>query len=63
MYFGLSEEQVSLQETIKKYLEDQAPLEVIKEIAAGDELKTIEIHNGLLDLGISSLLVPEEFGA
>ena len=62
MYFGLSEEQVSLQETIKKYLEDQAPLEVIKEIAAGDELKTIEIHKGLLDLGIRSLLVPEEFG-
>ena len=46
MYFGLSEEQVSLQETIKKYLEDQAPLEVIKKIAAGDELKTIEIHKG-----------------
>ena len=62
MYFGLSEEQVSLQETIKKYLEDQAPLDEIKKMAGGDESKIKEIHKGLLDLGISSLLVPEKFG-
>ena len=39
MYFGLSEEQVSLEENIKKYLEDNASLEVIKEIASGNHEK------------------------
>ena len=62
MYFGLSEEQVSLEETIKKYLEDNASLEVIKEIASGNHEKAEIIHRGLIDLGISGLLVPEKYG-
>ncbi|MBK49451.1 MAG: acyl-CoA dehydrogenase [Chloroflexi bacterium] len=62
MYFGLSEEQQSLQDNIKKYLEDNAPLENIKDVASGDTSKAEEIHKGLLELGISGLLVPEQFG-
>ena len=39
MYFGLSEEQQSLQDNIKKYLEDNASLDTIKEVAGGDSAK------------------------
>jgi len=62
MYFGLSEEQQSLQDNIKKYLEDNASLDTIKEVAGGDSAKAENIHKGLLELGISGLMVPEQYG-
>ena len=62
MYFGLSEEQQSLEDNIKKYLEDNASLDSIKEVAGGDSAKSADIHKGLLELGISGLMVPEEYG-
>ena len=62
MYFGLSEEQKSLEESIKKYLESNAPLEVIKAVADGEAEKAKSIHQGLIDLGISGLMVPEQYG-
>ena len=36
MYFGLSEEQKSLEESITKYLGANAPLETIKAVADGE---------------------------
>ena len=48
MYFGLSEEQQSLEDNIKKYLEDNASLDTIKEVASGDTAKSENIHKGLL---------------
>ena len=62
MYFGLSEEQQSLQDNIKKYLEDNASLDTIKEVAKGDLDKAQNIHKGLIELGISGLMVPEQYG-
>jgi len=62
MYFGLSEEQQSLEDNIKKYLEDNASLDTIKEVAGGDSAKAENIQKGLLELGISSLMVPEQYG-
>ena len=62
MYFGLSEEQKSLEESISKYLEDNAPLEAIKAVADGEKEKAKAIHQGLVDLGISGLMVPEQYG-
>ena len=59
MYFGLSEEQQSLEDSIKKYLEDNASLDTIKEVAGGDLAKSADIHKGLLELGVSGLMVPE----
>ena len=63
MYFGLSEEQAFFQDNVKKFLEDQASLDVIRRIAAGegDDLQK-EIHQGLINLGLNSLLIPEEYG-
>ena len=44
MYFGLSEEQKSLEENITKFLSDNAPLDTIKAVADGDEAKADDIH-------------------
>ena len=62
MYFGLSEEQKSLEENINRFLVDNASLDVIKAVANGDIEKADEIHRGIIDLGLSGLVVPEEYG-
>jgi alkylation response protein AidB-like acyl-CoA dehydrogenase len=63
MYFGLSEEQSFFQDNVRKYLEEHATIDNIKHIANGDEKNlSAEIHQGLLNLGINALLIPEEFG-
>tara|TARA_B110000858_G_C17737557_1_gene443296 strand:- start:200 stop:1297 length:1098 start_codon:yes stop_codon:yes gene_type:complete len=63
MYFGLSEEQVFFQDNVKKFLTDNASIEEIRKIAngEGDELQK-EIFQGIVNLGINALLVPEEYG-
>ena len=63
MYFGLSEEQSFFQDNVKKFLEEHATIDNIKHITSGDEKNlSSEIHQGLLNLGINGLLIPEEFG-
>jgi alkylation response protein AidB-like acyl-CoA dehydrogenase len=63
MYFGLSEEQSFFQDNVKKYLQEHATMDNIKHITSGDEKNlSAEIHQGLLNLGINGLLIPEEFG-
>ena len=62
MYFGLSEEQKSLEENIHRFLEDNASLDVIKAVANGESKKAQQVHQGIIDLGLSGLVVPEEYG-
>ena len=63
MYFGLSEEQESFQESLDKFLEDAVSLELIQSYAHGENTSLpTEVHNGLIELGINGLIVPEEFG-
>ena len=62
MYFGLSEEQKSLEENISKFLSDNAPLDTIKAVADGEEAKADDIHKGIIELGLSGLMVPESYG-
>ena len=60
MYFGLSEEQVFFQDNIKKFLLEQLTIDSIRNIPNGDKKLKMEIHKGLLNLGINSLIVPEK---
>ena len=63
MYFGLSEEQSFFKDNVKKYLEEHATIDNIKHIASGDEKNlSADIHQGLLNLGVNGLLIPEEYG-
>ena len=49
MYFGLSEEQKSLEENINRFLEDNASLDVIKAVANGESDKAKGVHQGIID--------------
>ena len=63
MYFGLSEEQEFFQDNVKKFLADNASIDEIRKIASGEgqELQS-EIYQGIINLGVNALLVPEEYG-
>ncbi len=63
MYFGLSEDQIFFQENVKKFLEDNAPVDVIRKIVNEDDKTTKkDLHNGIITLGINNILIPEENG-
>ena len=63
MYFGLSEDQIFFQDNVKKFLEDQAPLDSIKKITEGENLEVKkDLHQGLISLGINNILIPESNG-
>lgn len=61
MEFGLSQEQVLLQDSINRYLNDQANLDVVRKFTAGD-IDDRSIWAGLADLGVAGLMIPEEHG-
>ena len=62
MEFGLSEVQSSLQDSINRYLEENAPLEKIREFADSDASFDQDIWSGLVELGVPGIMVPEEYG-
>ena len=63
MYFGLSEEQEFFHDNVKKFLLDNASIDEIRKIANGDDNSIQQdILQGIVNLGINSLLVPEEYG-
>ena len=63
MYFGLSEEQQFFKDNVIKFLNDHASLDIVKKIIDNNDLDIKnEIANGILNLGINSLLVPEKYG-
>ena len=60
MEFGLSQEQQLLTDSVVRYLAAQVPLERVRRFAEkGDDA---EIWQGLTDLGIPALLLPERVG-
>ena len=60
MYFGLSDEQVMLKDTLARFLADEFPLDAIREQLEQGALE--DKWSRAVELGISGLLVPEEFG-
>ncbi|XOV87043.1 MAG: acyl-CoA dehydrogenase family protein [Pseudomonadota bacterium] len=61
MEFGLSEEQTLLQDSVRRFLSDNTPLDAVRKVAAG-ETDDKAIWQGLVDLGIPGLLIPEDKG-
>ena len=62
MDFSLSEQQSFLQSTVKDFLEADAPLSRVRELAADGTTLDSSISNGLTGLGVPGVLVPEEYG-
>lgn len=60
MQFGLSEEQSLLQDTVLRFLRDQVSLDQVRAYADGGS--DAEIWQGLAELGVPALLVPESHG-
>lgn len=60
MEFGLSQEQTLLQDSVNRFLDAQAPLERVREFAKTPDPD--DVWQGLVQLGVSALLVPEAAG-
>lgn len=60
MQFGLSEEQTLLQDTLLRFLREQVPLDRVRSYADGGT--DADIWQGLTELGIPALLIPEAQG-
>ena len=61
MEFGLSSEQILLQDSVNRFLAEQVPLDVVRKIAA-DDSSDADCWGGLTDLGIPGLLISEANG-
>jgi alkylation response protein AidB-like acyl-CoA dehydrogenase len=62
MDFGLSEEQVLLQDTIGRFLEEQCPPARVRAIMESDGAHDAELWQGLIDLGVPGLMIPSAYG-
>jgi alkylation response protein AidB-like acyl-CoA dehydrogenase len=62
MDFGLSEEQLLLEETLRRFLEERLPIARVREVADSDDGVDAEAWDGLAELGVAGCLVPEEHG-
>lgn len=62
MEFGLSEDQRIFEEAIRRFVEDQVPLDRVRELAETGQGFDEAIWRGLGELGALGVLVPEEHG-
>ena len=62
MDFGLSEDQLLLEETLRSFLADRVPINRVRELRGGDCPNDREIWRSLAELGMTGILVPEEHG-
>lgn len=61
MEFGLSQEQVLLQDSIARFLKDQVSLEQVRAVAEDPGLDQ-SVWQGLSELGLAGLIIPEAHG-
>ena len=62
MNFGFSEEQDLLRHEVRKFLDEQCPLDVVRRIALTPEGHSPEQWKQLGELGFLGLVLPEEYG-
>jgi alkylation response protein AidB-like acyl-CoA dehydrogenase len=62
MDFGLSEEQVLLKDTIRRFLEEQCPTTRVRAIMESSAGHDPELWHGLVELGLTGLIVPAAYG-
>ena len=59
MDFGLSEDQLLLEKTVRSFLSDQVPIERVRELREKDCPNDRAIWSALAELGVTGVLVPE----
>src|SRR6266850_8250975 len=62
MDFGLSQDQVLLKDTIRRYLESECPTSRVRAIMESDTGHDPALWQGLARLGVAGLHVPAEHG-
>jgi alkylation response protein AidB-like acyl-CoA dehydrogenase len=62
MDFGLSEDQLLLEDTIKRFLAERCPTTRVREIMESPSGHDPKLWKDLADLGVAGLLVPESHG-
>ena len=62
MNFGLSEEQLLLKSTIKRFLVEQCPTTRVRAIMESDSGHDSGLWNDLVELGIAGLIIPAVYG-
>ena len=62
MDFGLSEDQVLLDKTVRGFLADQVPIERVRELRELDCPNDPGLWKSLAELGLTGILVPEALG-
>jgi alkylation response protein AidB-like acyl-CoA dehydrogenase len=62
MEFGLSQEQILLQDSVNRYLSDNASLDRVRGFADDKNDRGDDIWKGLTELGLPALLIPEAQG-
>ena len=62
MDFALSDDQMTFIDTVDRYLRDTCPPDRLHKAFDGDEAIAGEIWQGLLELGLGGLVIPEEHG-
>jgi alkylation response protein AidB-like acyl-CoA dehydrogenase len=62
MEFGLSEEQVLLQDSVNRYLKASGGLERTRRFAADKEMRAKDLIKGLAELGVTGLVIGEAHG-
>ncbi|MFQ5477398.1 MAG: acyl-CoA dehydrogenase family protein [Candidatus Binatia bacterium] len=60
MDFGLTEEQLLLAETVRRYLSDNCPTSRVRSVMEGEDGHDEELWRGLNDLGVGAILLPQE---
>ena len=62
MEFGLNDDQRMMQESVERTLERLCPLDRARAAADGHEPVARDVWQGLVELGVTGLMVPEEHG-
>ncbi|MGH7856433.1 MAG: acyl-CoA dehydrogenase family protein, partial [Candidatus Binatia bacterium] len=62
MNFGLSEEQILLKSTLRRFLEEQCPTTRVRAVMDGESGHDAALWEGLAGLGVTGLTVPAELG-
>jgi alkylation response protein AidB-like acyl-CoA dehydrogenase len=62
MDFGLSEEQQLLEQTLRRYLEEEVATTRVREICETETAHDPSLWSGLAELGIAGILIPEQHG-
>jgi alkylation response protein AidB-like acyl-CoA dehydrogenase len=60
--FGLSDDQVLLKDTIRRFLADECPTTQVRAIMEGESGHDAKLWQGLADLGLLGLAIPDRFG-